>query len=75
MVTRQRAGQPRNWSSIPDGAKRFSVCVFSGSRIGVAEDSVFPGYVATSLCNRFATFRDSEATLSSKVKMSSLGHF
>ena len=75
MVTRLRAGQPRNWGSIPDGAKRFSVCEFSGSRSGVVEDSVFPGYVAASLCNWFPTFRDSEVTLSSKVKMSSLGHF
>lgn len=40
MVTRLRAGGPRIWGSIPDWAKRFSVCEFSGSRSGVAEDSV-----------------------------------
>lgn len=74
-MTRLQAGRPRNWDSIPDWAKRFSVGEFSGFRSGVAEDSVFPGYVAASLCNRFSTFRDSEVTLFSKVKMSFLGHF
>jgi len=52
MVTRLWAGRPRIWGSIPDWAKRFSVCEFSGSRSGVAEDSVFPWYVAASLCSR-----------------------
>jgi hypothetical protein len=67
-VTRLRAARPRNWGSISNRAKGFSVGEFSGSCSGVAEDYVFPGYVAASLCYRFPTFRDSEVTLSSKVK-------
>ena len=71
-MTRLRAGRPRNLGSISGRAKGFSVGEFSGSRSAVVEDSVFPGYVAASLFYRFPTFRDSELTLSSKVRYSFL---
>jgi hypothetical protein len=32
IVTRLRAGRSRNWGSISDWAKRFSVSEFSGSQ-------------------------------------------
>jgi hypothetical protein len=71
-VTRLWAGRPRNGGSFPGRDRRFSICEFSASRSGVAEDSVFPGCVAASLCIRFPTFPDSDVALSSKVKMSVL---
>jgi hypothetical protein len=40
-VTRLRAGRPKNRGSIPGRGTRFSICEFSSSRSGVAEDCFF----------------------------------